>query len=434
MSKKHKGQKAFFREFTHEMFRKTAIDNCLERVRHYDVPGKIKYLEGYNSSGVITDDQLREITQRIYQTLDKITMSSEFYRCIDAWFLAALNFKTTIDEVVFNIVVRLCEQVFAYPGFIDDQRVKHIETFHKYIRGHWSLMSLIYEWISTGKFVYKLSRPLAEMLKCTKLDKIPISLVRLPQSTIYISPPRGTWPEFKVFSDTEIGQDLSEWQGVDTTSFANADGVTIMEYNEPTRFWQFTVLREDVRNESNTTIAMKAMWTLTFSDNPEETVADVIARTKLDRKDAFTESWSKAAREILEYLLAVVIYLTVKDSDKIFAEDSPQYAAWVKELQQAKLSRKQERLLKQQLDTVTGARHCYLGGSIKIDRHAGVEPLPEEQVKGTHASPKSHWRSGHFRGVWKGPKETQHSENVWIKPVIVNLGKDTVAAKQRIVT
>ena len=39
---------------------------------------------------------------------------------------------------------------------------------------------------------------------------------------------------------------------------------------------------------------------------------------------------------------------------------------------------------------------------------------------GTHASPRSHWRAGHWRRVVVGSRELQERKWVWIQPVLVN--------------
>lgn len=135
--------------------------------------------------------------------------------------------------------------------------------------------------------------------------------------------------------------------------------------------------------------------------------------------------------KVLEYIVATVVYITISDSDDMLAKDSPEYAQWLKAMERFPPGHKQRKALQRQLDVADSTSRHYLGKTIKIDRHL-LDPK-QEGKGGTHASPRTHWRTGHFRPVWKGPRNEAYRQNVWIKPTIVNAGKGPVHTKQRVV-
>jgi hypothetical protein len=56
----------------------------------------------------------------------------------------------------------------------------------------------------------------------------------------------------------------------------------------------------------------------------------------------------------------------------------------------------------------------------------------ERDAVGTHASPITHVRSGHFKRVPVGPREEQRREIRWISPTIVN--PDGAGTRMRVST
>ncbi len=51
------------------------------------------------------------------------------------------------------------------------------------------------------------------------------------------------------------------------------------------------------------------------------------------------------------------------------------------------------------------------------------EPSPVSESRGTHASPRIHWRRGHWRCIEPGEgKKWKDSKRLWIEPVLINAG------------
>jgi hypothetical protein len=60
---------------------------------------------------------------------------------------------------------------------------------------------------------------------------------------------------------------------------------------------------------------------------------------------------------------------------------------------------------------------------IIIPRMIGADYKPKtirQESTGTHASPTTHWRSGHWRQQLIGKKENPDHKTIWIEPVLVN--------------
>lgn len=220
MGKKKRGK------LEHEMFRQTAIDDCWDRVKDKALDDKKALFIGEDKFAISA--KISESLQLTYRL-----GALELFRVIDSWlYTAFVKGDAMVSWVQEYITVEL-EEKYEAPGFVDPQTGQVFDKeLREFVSGHVVLMTALCAWGEVGRFTYTLSQPLAQMLLHTKLSRLPCDQLRLPQKTIYVSPPVGTWP------DTVLSEESLEYQhrfwGVkgEVFTFANVDGVLIMAVNK----------------------------------------------------------------------------------------------------------------------------------------------------------------------------------------------------------
>ena len=125
--------------------------------------------------------------------------------------------------------------------------------------------------------------------------------------------------------------------------------------------------------------------------------------------------------QLLNFVVALLIYTTLPDADMILGQESLEYKAWIKSMKRRKKLSKKER---RKLEDAESSNRCILGSSIKIlDRHDYNVNDDADLTKTsgpTRKSPETHWRQGHMRTVRVGPRNgPQTIEPRWIQPTMV---------------
>lgn len=274
-----------------------------------------------------------------------------------------------------------------------------------------------YMWNEAGRHVYTLSPELAQMLTHTKLDNLPLGELQLPFPTVEFSIPPGVLKTFPAIAQGQV-------------YYLPVDSIVLSDLR-PERDSLQIALVSPPYNETfypnqrvQTSIPLSPQQTL-GSIIPK--VANIITFGRREDSPPDEQEAAKAAKKrmiaAVRYAFSAAIYATSVDADDILAATSKEYADWICSLKKKKLTKKERQgLFQAKLSSEYSNKH-YLGKHIKIiDRHDYGETNGEK--RGTHASPRLHWRAGHFRYVWCGPMDGDRYKEVrWIKPTIVGKPK-----------
>jgi hypothetical protein len=282
----------------------------------------------------------------------------------------------------------------------------------------WQQAGAQYEWASHNRPSYVLSPDLAEMLQHTRLDQLPVDGLRLPYPAIVLAPP----------------------EGISTVLFGKPGCLYVSDYVDEDvdggHYCWHVRFSPDEQHFSSFPLGHFVM------DVPGQTVEDAV-EAEIQRGKNAVELWKLRAavspamreyvsgysflpapseevlRNTLLFVCACMVYATMPDADILLAENSPEYAAWLKTIDINKLGRRDRREF-EGIRRIGGSRRFYLGRQIKIiDRHQPNEDSGHEK-KG-HMSPRLHWRSGHYRRVWHGSGQDRHTQVHWIKPTLVGM-------------
>jgi hypothetical protein len=294
---------------------------------------------------------------------------------------------------------------------------------------------LIYlSWVRKGRSVYLYSPILAEMLLHTKLDNLPVECLRLPYPVTEFSFPEGVIPPYPLFILYEEWKEDTNWG----KSQAEVTGAILTE--EVAEDTQRPRIRLTFLGKNSGGLMNVICEYFLYTDTGQ-TVAKELSdafKKRLPQEELenpiHNEMVQETAKRLEEhgprlnaFIIASVVYAVMPDADAVLSANSPEYAEWAAEVASRKLNRHQQRDVSGIRGTVERPNRYYLGRSIRIiDRHTSENPA---QLGEKRASPRMHWRAGHFHLYWTGPKDggLRNSVVKFVAPVIVNAPEGTTA-------
>lgn len=405
----------FFRELT----KTTNADKYKIVLKQHNWDRKYEIIK--DCKGDLTLDSM---STDMSQGFRKPTTFTEFLHYITAWAFAFVNY----EQIKFVYDSRWHEVYSKFENWICNLAEEGIfgtseQDPAAIAFSIFSRAMMQYRWASFNCPSFVLSPDLSTMLQHTKLDSLPTKGLKLPYPTLILAPPEQDM--LRLFSRPGcllISEHDGKHQFEDRTEEkGSAWDIRVLDCkmsHHPLGFFQFR----------------DASQTLT------DAVRECLERKKEGRKmteiiraqgwHINTEESPEILQAALSYVAACMVYATMPDADKILASDSPAYAQWLKYLQTRRKFTKRERKENNNIQDICQERRFYLGRNIKIiNRHEHEEK--DAEAKGTHASPRLHWRSGHYRRVWHGSGEDRHTEIHWIKPTLVGVPQPGITPESR---
>lgn len=273
-----------------------------------------------------------------------------------------------------------------------------------------------HKWVDTHRATYLYSPDLAEMLCHTRLDKLPVSSLRLPYPFVELCFPEKLFPPHP----------LPSYEETTSVFYSPIIGATLEEQTD-IGAWRISVWGKNPEGEINLLhqYSLHVNTTQSITTELERALGNVdtenIARVPEETQTAIRENTAG----INTFIAASIIYATMPNADVILGENSPEYAAWAKAMAARKLNRHQQKDVTGIRGTVERPNRYFLGRSVRIiDRH---EPAGLSSPGETRASPRMHWRAGHFHLYWTGPKDGGPRNSVvkFVEPTIVNAPEGT---------
>jgi len=234
-----------------------------------------------------------------------------------------------------------------------------------------------------GNRIYYVPPHLCEMLYHTNLS-IDVSFIQSPFEEIYlyvdqdelkISDYTGTRPIKGIYVNLRTESD-----GIRHLRFLATSGSEGIEENRDVNYFACFSLPDHGSLDSAIDTQFKA-----YGNNPD-----------LDYHNNPTFKLDKVA-DIVKFAVNILLYITSSHSD--LSNEVP------KQHNHKSLKKQRKYANKAQMPFI------YVGHNIPIPKGS------EHFAVGTKISHKF-WVSGHWRGQWKGPKDIQHQERIWIQPYI----------------
>lgn len=409
-------------KFFHELVKTTYADQYLVMINRHGWTRKLELIKRYSSplpAEVMMDELDRSPSALQGDLLDELT----------AWSFAIVNyycsgiFNNDKEEMMAEAAaLHYVEQVVFW--FADNMANEESrKAFSSWPVVLWQMAKQQFGWAKQNRPSYVLSPDLAEMLQYTKLDQLPVENLRLPFTSLILAPSE------KVMRELFDGQGcLMVFEG--THYFEEPGKAAVGEHyvwhihhiDSPRHSTPLGVFRMDIPNRTVAEVVEEAAqqeykdWEFLqkkIAENPESRTA--LSGFNFREPVAFEQK-----RKAMLFVCACMVYATMSDADIILASDSPEYKAWIASLTQYRFTRKERAENEMHKRTGSGLRF-YLGRQIKIiDRHTIKDEDGYEERVG-HASPRLHWRSGHYRRSWHGSGENKHAEIHWIKPTLVGV-------------
>lgn len=266
----------------------------------------------------------------------------------------------------------------------------------------------LYHWDLCGRPYYFIDPVLSVMLKQTSVSKVPIEYLRLPYPSICIQP----LGDIR-FNNTVLLPEPGEELTIGISQHPRvSEGLLI----------HLVLLGKNLEGKRG--IHHRNNWIMNLPAGEETTLGQKIDDAvgyMSGHQDRHGDTNLVSAEDIrgwLNYCFAVLLYLTTPNADSILIQDSEVYRAWVESMKQMK-NRKKRVHRERECAKHIGDKRFYVGRTLRIiDRH---EPTEEESSspKGSHASPRMHWRQGHFH-TYKVGEGRQDKKVNWVAPVLVN--------------
>lgn len=234
-----------------------------------------------------------------------------------------------------------------------------------------------------GNRIYYVPPHLCEMLFHTKLS-IDVSFIQSPFEEIYlyvdqnelqISDYTGTRPIKGIYVNLHTESD-----GIRHLRFLATSGSEGIEENRDINYFACFSLPNHGTLEEAIDTQFKA-----YMENPD-----------LNFKKDPTFQLSKV-EDIVKFAVNILLYITSTNSDLVDVLPKQHH----------------HKSLKKQRKYANKAQMSF----IYVGQHIPKPKGSEHFAVGTKISHKF-WVSGHWRGQWKGPKEIQHQERIWIQPYI----------------
>lgn len=404
MSKKPRFSKS---QFFRELVKTTEADLFTANLVKYNWERKYEYIK--QNGGDFNYTLMLHEAAETKQDLAKLQTFTDFLSYAITWAFAIHNYNRVTE---INDVYATSLQQFE-SWLIDLAENKVLQTKQQPSALAVALFNMSrwhYLWSLYNRPSFVLSPDLSTMLQYTKLDGLPTDGLRLPYPILVLAPPGEDM--IRLFNRAGcifvIEEENGDWHiGIQENNYKysplgifkiSRPGTTL---NQVVETWEL----QEKEDENHRQIVRRFGWEI---NEPEDKQTVTIA---------------------LNYVAACVIYATLPDADKLLASDSPLYAQWIASLQNQRFT-KRERKEHKLFENRFNERRFYLGRTIKIiNRHLIKEK--DDEKTGTHASPRLHWRSGHYKRVWHGSGEDRHTEIHWIKPTLVGLPQPGITIESR---
>lgn len=252
---------------------------------------------------------------------------------------------------------------------------------------------------------YVIAPKLLEMFLETKIEMIPLSMVRFPYPLMYIETNDRVSPRFEILgiivSEVDAPADIQS----ETSQGELRLGDDVSETSKKiATMWPIYKVKKD---EGETGYWTPTQFTIKACG---ENVMDVVVDWATEAENAEDMGLhdehplvKRASKYCWMIAAMVAVYATTKDADVVLGMETKEYKKLIKK------KRKRQAKLEQLKNT------RFLGSNIKIDRKVFTGNRPS--MGGTHASPIPHWRSGHFRRL-------SDDKVVWVRPCIIGFGKE----------
>lgn len=411
-------------KFFHELIKTTYADQYIDLVRRHNWVRKLEWIKkfpgGAPEEGIWAETLGGNLQRDI--TID------EFVEETSAWSYAAMNYfrhgEDRSDDVASEMedgtsrALYYTESVVKWflvnakltTGF-DDEESRAVKALHI---NHWKTATEVYDWEKYNRPSYVLSPDLAEMLQYTKLDQLPVEDLRLPYPTLVLAPPERVMRElFGKGNCLFVKEFISEsgrysWRVQLVPAVGHVTPLGVFAMDDPKK-----TVAQVVEAAHQESVEDERVFQQRIRDYPE-------FRALCGGYEFLPKPDKETLRRSLLFVCSCMVYATMSDADIILASDSPEYKAWAASLARYQFTRK-ERSENEIHKRTGGSLRFYLGRQIKIiDRHTIKDEDGYEERVG-HASPRLHWRSGHYRRSWHGSGEDKHTEIHWIKPTLVGV-------------
>jgi hypothetical protein len=251
------------------------------------------------------------------------------------------------------------------------------------------------EWENAGKKTYIVSPKLAEGLRMTHLKKFKANQLKLPHSGVYISFP----PEMFTMSIVNMG--MRDEEPV-TLEGININGAYIVEDPNPKdmRMWRIVIVCDDSRTSTMGAAQIFHFYMPLFDDKSVDECVnfsiDVMKGKErfeytvpLISGGTYTGSFDnvdtrqtppevlKSAKEVFEFLMNTVLYITNSEVDAILRDANPEYDALRKRMLDAVGAKRDK--LKERLRNFTPKPVIVLGGNYTIKRGDTAEEGTDEE-------------------------------------------------------
>lgn len=409
-------------KYTHEMFKDTSVHAGWRRITQGGLERYRRLM--HEPDDAVFRSKIRKSFDEVWN--DKRADAVELYKRMDACFAAAkMEVPHRANDIVSDIRTLIARQ-YDCPGFVTPKGERLWDEFQNFLEGHTWLVKSLVEWSQAGQFVYTIAPTLSEMLVHTKLGALPCQNLQMPAEHIYVCPPRGTW-EAMHLADSRM-EDI--W---DTKKDSDTEGVLISQLHVESEQEGYPVVglmcMRTTTTRTGPTIVANTMFKVHLE--PRATLNDAIHATLTDKdRGPYNADNDVTLQKIIEYTAAVLVYATSQDADVILARNSPEYKKWTKELSRYPGGHKKRKPLLEQLARADGSGVHYLGRSLVIERHTEKEAAVKGE--GTHASPRAHWRQGHFRSQPYGPRDKVQYKTIWIRPTVIGMGNPGVTRQRHL--
>lgn len=286
------------------------------------------------------------------------------------------------------------------------------------------------EWENEGKKTYVVSPKLAEGLRITHLKKFKADQLKLPHPGVYVSFPPG------MFTMNIVNIGLSDADPV-TLGGLSVNGAYIIEDPNPQdmRMWRMVVVCDDSRTSTIGAAQIFHYYMPLFDDKSVDECVDFsidVMKGKahfeytvpLISGGTYTGTFDhvdtrqtppevlKSAKEVFEFLMNTVLYITNSEVDAVLRDANPEYDALRKRMLDATGGKREK--LKDRLRDFTPRPVIVLGGNYTIKRGDTAAEGTDEEGRSWKMKVRTlvggHWRN---QACGVGHLDRKH---IWIQP------------------
>ena len=278
----------------------------------------------------------------------------------------------------------------------------------------------LYLWDLFGRPSYFIDADLASMLEKTDISKLPTGLLRLPYISVVLR-----------FPENLIGNFFGHAADYGTCVLA-----LLVQHSDFRRFHVVAFNEYDPKESSPWHGAhvdfADADADMSFFDTLECYQENLVNFTQLNQPQLQQDDYEipMYCESFMKYILSCLIYISTSEADALLMRGSPAYADWVNRIERR--PKKKRKSAYKRLKAHKDDRRYYVGANLRlIDRHVSgeLDAAGEPLGAGTHASPKMHWRTGHYH-VYHTGRGRQNKKVLWVKPVLVNAPKKGLSGSE----